>query len=99
LVLSVAEAYPPELLAIARRVVWFKEPAETLADTVYFLTYFMQYGTAEDYVTLMRHFTPLQFRHGVENAYPGIMDARWWAFWCVRYLGQADVPMPMRVLP
>jgi len=31
----------PELLAVARRVVWFKEPDEALADPVHFLAHVM----------------------------------------------------------
>jgi hypothetical protein len=38
----------PELLNVARRVVWFKEPEETLSDPVHFLAHVMTYGTAED---------------------------------------------------
>jgi len=34
----------PELLNVARRVVWFEEPAEALADPVHFLAYVMTYG-------------------------------------------------------
>jgi len=37
-----------ELLAVAERVVWFKTPAEALADPVHFLAHVMTYGTVED---------------------------------------------------
>jgi hypothetical protein len=92
------QEYPEDLLSVARRVVWFKEPAETLANTLHFFTYFMQYGTADDYVVLMRHYPPEVFRHAVENALPGVMDRRSWNFWCVRYFGTNTLPMPQRVL-
>ena len=36
------------LLAVAKRVVWFKEPADALADPVHFLAHVMTYGTVED---------------------------------------------------
>ena len=39
---------PPELLAVAKRVVWFKPPEVTLADDVFFLNFLMVYGTLED---------------------------------------------------
>lgn len=38
----------PGLLAVAERVVWFKPPAEALADPVHFLAHVMTYGTVED---------------------------------------------------
>jgi hypothetical protein len=48
------EALPrtPELRAVARRVVWFKEPDEALADKLHFLAHVMTYGTAEDLAVL-----------------------------------------------
>ena len=39
----------PELLNVARRVVWFKEPEAALADPVHFLAHVMTYGTVEEY--------------------------------------------------
>jgi hypothetical protein len=36
----------PELLAVAERVVWFKPPAEALADPIHFLAYVMTYRRA-----------------------------------------------------
>ena len=38
----------PALLNVARRVIWFKEPEEALADPVHFLAHVMTYGTVED---------------------------------------------------
>ena len=38
----------PALLAVAARVVWFKPPAETLADPIHFLAHVMTWGTVED---------------------------------------------------
>lgn len=38
----------PEFLQVARRVVWFKKPEETLSDPIHFLAHVMTYGTPED---------------------------------------------------
>ena len=38
----------PELLQVARRVVWFKAPEAALADPIHFLAHVMTYGTADD---------------------------------------------------
>ena len=35
----------PELLRVARRVVWFKPPEDTLAHPIHFLAQVMTYGT------------------------------------------------------
>ena len=37
-----------ELLAVARRMVWFKPAEKTLDDDVLFLNHVMTYGTLED---------------------------------------------------
>ena len=39
---------PPELLATARRVVWFKPPEDALRDPIFFLNHLMVWGTLED---------------------------------------------------
>ena len=35
----------PEIAAVARRVIWFEEPEQALADPVRFLAYAMTYAT------------------------------------------------------
>ncbi len=38
----------PELLAVARRVIWFEEPERALEDPVRFMAYAMTYALHED---------------------------------------------------
>jgi hypothetical protein len=38
----------PELLRVARRVVWFEEPSRALDDPLQFLAHVMVFGTVED---------------------------------------------------
>jgi hypothetical protein len=45
----------PDLIAVARRVVWFEPPEVALAGTARFLAYVMTYGTAEDIAIVRRH--------------------------------------------
>jgi hypothetical protein len=52
----------PELLAVAERVVWFKPPAEALADPVHFLAHVMTYGTVEDLRALVGVVDQNEFR-------------------------------------
>ena len=40
--------YPLELIRVARKVVWYDTPEETLADLSTFLTHVMVYGTSAD---------------------------------------------------
>ncbi len=83
------------LLAVARRVVWFKAPHETLRDEVQFLSHVMIYGSAEDTATVRRAYGDEAFRDTLRNAWPGIFDPRSWSYWHT-VLGMLPVP-PMRV--
>ena len=89
----------PELLDLAQRIVWFEPPAEALADPIRFLAYLMTYGTAEDIEVARRHFSEEDFREAVENAPPGILDERSWAYWNLMVGRYPPPPMPCRHLP
>jgi hypothetical protein len=86
----------PELLALARRIVWFEPPEDALADPVRFLAYLMTYGTTEDVAEARQHFTDADFKEAIENAPPGIMDARSWAYWNLMAGYYPPPPMPRR---
>jgi hypothetical protein len=86
----------PELLRVARRVVWFERPETALADPVHFLTHVMVFGTVEDLQALRGIIGKNEFREALEQAPPGIFDARSWAYWnllCNRY---PPPPLPLR---
>ena len=85
----------PTLLEIARRVVWFQPPHETLRDEVQFLNHVMIYGSSEDTATIRRAYGDEALRDALRNAWPGIFDPRSWSYWHT-VLGMLPVP-PMRV--
>ena len=88
----------PELLAVARRVVWFKPPEETLKDSVHFLAHLMTYTTLDDMLTVRKYLSIDDFRHTLEHAPPGIFDERSWIYWN-RVCGLNPVPpLPRRHL-
>lgn len=70
-----------EMLAIARRVVWFKEPADALAQTVHFLAYLLTYGVHEDVRAVRRHVDDRQLIKALDQAPPGVIDPRSWTYW------------------
>ena len=43
-----AVPYPAELLRVARKVVWYDQPEQTLADLKTFLSHLMVYGSSAD---------------------------------------------------
>jgi len=88
----------PELESVAKHVVWFKPPEQTLADPVFFLAHLMTHGTYEDVVIAKKYFTPEQFRAALEHAPPGVFDTRSWAYWNTVFGRIPLPPMPKRRL-
>ena len=86
----------PELLKVAARVVWFKPPAETLADPPYFLAHVMTYGTVEDLRALEGVAGEREFAEALEQAPPGIFDPRSWAYWNLKCGRSPAPPLPQR---
>lgn len=84
------------LLAVARRVVWFKEPSAALADPVHLLAHAMTYGTVEDIAALQEVVGREGFREALEEAPPGIFDPRSWAYWNLVCGRRPTPPLPVR---
>ncbi len=94
----VADQPDTDLLEVARRVVWFKPPHQTLLNEVLFLNHAMIYGDLADVVTIRRHYDDDTLRNALRNAHPGLFDPRSWSYWHT-VLGMLPVPpMPVRRL-
>lgn len=89
----------PEIREIARRVVWFKEPDETLGNPVHFLAYLLTYGTHGEVKAVRRHVTDDQLREALDAAPPGVIDPRSWAYWNLLLDRCPAPPMPERRFP
>lgn len=89
----------PDLRAVAAQVIWFEDPEKALADPLRFMAYLMTYGTPDDVATVRRYVDDADWREAVENAPPGIMDARSWAYWNVMVDRYPAPPLPRRNLP
>jgi hypothetical protein len=89
----------PELLWVARRVMWFEEPERALGDTVQLLAHVMVFGSVEDLKALRGIVSKDDYREVLEQAPPGIFDARSWAYWNLVCDRQPTPPLPMRILP
>ena len=84
------------LLDVARRVVWFKDPTETLADPVHFLAHVMTHGTIEDLCALQGVVEQNDYCEALEQAPPGVFDPRSWAYWNLRCGITPTPPLPVR---
>ena len=88
-----------DLLTVAKRVVWFESPEETLRDTTLFLNHVMTHGGVRDVLTVREHFDDQALRHALREACPGVFDPRSWAYWHT-VLGMTPVPeLPTRKIP
>jgi hypothetical protein len=81
----------PETEIIARRLLWFEPPARALADPIRFLAYVMAYATPADLLVLRRYVSDDDFREALDNAPPGIIDPRSWAY-CNLRTGRSPAP-------
>jgi hypothetical protein len=87
-----------ELEVIARRVIWFEEPEQSLGDSNRFLAYAMTYASFEDMTAIRKYVTDDELREALQNAPPGVIDPRSWSYWHLK-LGQFPAPaMPTRQL-
>lgn len=86
------------LEAIAERVVWWKPPAQALADRRYFLAHVMASGTFDEVRCVRGHFPQEAFRAVLEDPPPGLFDPRSWAYWNLVFDREAP-DLPRRRLP
>lgn len=82
-----------ETADIARRIIWFEDAKVALADPVRFMAYAATYATHDDMKRLRHHISDDDFRDALDNAPPGIIDARSWAYWNLK-LGRYPAPPP-----
>jgi hypothetical protein len=90
--------YAAELVRVARKVVWFDTPEQTLADLPTFLAYLMVYGSPGDVAVVERYVPEAEFRKVLENAPAGVFTQDVWTCWHER-LGMAAPPLPRRRFP
>ena len=88
----------PELLQVARRVIWFEEPECALADPLQFLAHVMVFGTPEDLRALRSIVGKDDYCEVLEHAPPGVFDPRSWAYWNLLCGRRPAPPLPVRSL-
>lgn len=91
----------PRLELLARRYVWWRPPAEAVADERQFVAQVMAFGTWDDAHWLLARLGEAAFRRVLRDPPPGVLDAKAWTFWHLRLLGErpAQARPPGRVIP
>ncbi|HKH45625.1 MAG TPA: hypothetical protein VKM72_13270 [Thermoanaerobaculia bacterium] len=87
-----------DLEQVARRLFWWKSPAEALADPHRFVAQVMVYGTVEDLAVARHHFSESAFREVLAEPPAGLFDPRSWAYWHVVFGLEAPPEPPRRRL-
>ena len=65
--MTLTAPYPAELLRVARKVVWYDKPEETLGDLRTFLTHVMVYGSSADVAVVEQYVQEEEFRGALEE--------------------------------
>lgn len=91
--------FNPQTEAIARRLVWFEPPEQALANPVRFMAYAAARATHEDMRELRKYVSNDDFRQALDQAPPGIVDPRSWAYWNSKLGRWPPPPMPARFRP
>jgi hypothetical protein len=87
-----------ETEALARRIVWFEPPRKALSNPIRFMAYVMSNATPEDLAIVRRYVSDTDFVEALDNAPPGIIDPRSWAYWNAVAGRYPAPPMPRRRL-
>lgn len=85
------------LEAIARRLVWWKPPRQTMEDRIHLLARAMSYGSLSDLQVLLAQVGTRGVIVALDSAPPGIFDRRSWRYWNL-VVGREVPPMPVRTL-
>lgn len=88
-----------DLKFVAKRVVWFKAPEQTLQEPRLFLAHLMTYGTLEDIAIVMQHYSENDFDLVLKNPPAGIFDRRSWNYWNLRFHHEPVPALPQRTFP
>ncbi len=86
----------PEMLRAARRIVWFMEPEDALGNPIQLMAYAMKHSRDEDMALLLAQVGEAGLLEALEQAPPGIIDARSWAYWNAKAGRYPTPPMPQR---
>lgn len=92
-------AMTEELARVAQRCVWFKAPQDALSYPEHFIAHVLTFGTHDDVKALRRTVSDDELKKAIDNAPPGIFDARSWAYWNLMLGRSEPPPLPQRLLP
>ena len=96
--MTLTAPYPEELLRVAKKVVWYDRPEQTLGDLRTFLAHLMVYGSPADVAIAERYVPEDEFRRVLEGAPAGVFTEAAWRRWHERF-GMPVPALPRRRFP
>jgi hypothetical protein len=90
--------HTPTFLAAAKRIIRFKSPQVALDAPIELMAYAMRHATDVDMALLLAHIGTEGLREAIDNAPPGIVDARSWSYWNAKIGRIPAPPLPRRPL-
>jgi hypothetical protein len=84
---------------IARRIVWWQEPEQTLARPLEFAARVMASGSLDEVRDVERSFGRRVLFEALANASPGVFDRRSWNYWLLVLGLERTAPLPARTVP
>jgi hypothetical protein len=88
-----------EIESLARRMIWWKRPEETVRYPQRLLAQVMALGTWEDVQLAKRLWTRDEFAAALQHAPPGVFDRRSWVYWHRVLKIEPVPPLPQRQIP
>lgn len=89
----------PEMLYVARRMVWFQKPEEAIRHPYTFMAHVMTYGTVEDILLVKKQLGMAAFKTTIDHMPPGIIDRKSWVYWNLMIGRTTPPPRPKRRFP
>lgn len=83
---------PADLLRIARKVVWYDQPEQTLANLDTFLAHLMVYGSSADVAVASQYVPTEEFQRVLQNAPAGLFTLEAWQKWHERLGVSSQTP-------
>ena len=96
--MTLTSPYPEELLRVAKKVVWYDRPEQTLGELKTFLTHLMVYGSSADVAVVERYVPEEEFRKALQEPHAGVFTEEVWNRWHKRF-GMPVPSLPRRRFP
>jgi hypothetical protein len=96
--MSVSLPRTREFEALARRIIWFEAPEQSLADIPRFLAYALRYAQPLDMAAIRAVVGDEYILKTLDHLPPGIVDPRSWAYWNSKLGRWPAPPAPQRRL-